>query len=537
MEQLDKIVVIAYLALVFIISIVLSLRAKKKGNDKEFLTGGNNLNWKQTGLTLIAMMFDPGIVGNTALAFTIGLYVVQWNAVNIWFTSWFAGMFFIGIYWRTKIVTTPEYLEKRFNPATRGVFSLIMVVMLVSFLSFGVYTGGLLLQESFGWNIQLSYIILLAIAAFYVIFGGVKTMLIMDTFQGALLLITMFAVGIVGLIQVGGLEGIKEIAVMGKHGTPLNSVIPPVDWSLFSDKFYPLITIPTFCVIAGLSWIICNFGMAQRLLASKNEQHAQKALIVAGVFNVFTLIFAYMAGVAMRKLMPEVEPDKSFIVLITTYFPTGVKGLLMVGLLAALLSTVDGLLSSSSTLLNHDIYNRFFAKNASDSHLKWITRIFQFVIIGFVIIIIPLAYLDDGSVSQGRSAYEILLEFLGSIMGVLISIYVLGMFFKRTTAKASFIAMIVGIVLGFYLLNYTDINFAHVGTIQFLVVIALGLGLSYFENPKTDLELENMTVWTVKGVKGPWIGLSSWPALWKWAVALPVFWFLLTIVWEMYLKM
>jgi len=555
--SIDKIIVVAYLVIVVVAGYIYTLRMKGKQTDAEFLTGGHYMTWWQTGMTLIAQMFDPGIVGNTALAFVWGFYVVQWNGVNIWVTSWFAGLFFIAIYWRTKIITTPEYLEKRFNAMTRGVFSAVMVVMLVSFMCWGVYVGGVLLNDFFGWNYYASWVVLASVAGFYVLVGGVRTMLFLDVFQGILLLLTLFAVGIMGFVMVGGFPGIREVTLTNPAGTPLNSIIPPMDFSLTSTVMYPFPTIPTYCVFAGMSWIICNFSMAQRLLASKDESHAQKALIVAGVFNVFTLFLAYVAGVAMRKLVFQdptvmVEPDKAFIFLMNK-FPAGVRGLLVVGMMAALLSTVDGLLAGSSSMLNQDIYKRFIKRDASDRHLKVVARIIQLAIILVVLWIVP-KFMQEGKVSQERSGYEILLAFLGSIMGVIIAIYILGIFFKRTTAKASFIAMLIGIALGIVLDRYGDIlgyiggkmgydwgsfpaiNFAHIGTIQFLVVLVLGIVGSYLETPKTDAELTNLTIWTVADIKGPWIGLKSWPNLWKWAVGLPLFWFLLSAAWEIYMR-
>jgi SSS family solute:Na+ symporter len=556
-NTLDKIIVVAYLVIVTLTGFIYSQRLKKRETDEEFLTGGRHMSWWQTGMTLIAQMFDPGIVGPTGLAFTWGLYIVQWNGVNIWITSWFAGMFFVGIYWRTKIITTPEYLEKRFNPMTRGVFSAVMVVMLVSFMCWGVYVGGVLLNDFFGWNYYVSWIILSLVAGFYVLVGGVRTMLFLDVFQGILLLLTVFAVGIMGFVMVGGFPGIKEFTMVNEAGTHLNSLIPPMDFSLFSTVTYPFPTIPTFCVFAGMSWIICNFSMAQRLLASKDESHAQKSLIVAGVFNVFTLLLAYTAGVAMRKLVFQdpaisVEPDKAFIFLMNR-FPAGIRGLLVMGMMAALLSTVDGLLAGSSSLLNQDIYKRFIKRNASDRHLKVVARIIQLVIIVIVLLIVP-TFLQEGKISQERSGYEILLDFLGSIMGVIIAIYVLGIFFKRTTGKASFIAMLIGIALGFLLDRYglifgyigekigrdwsnlPAINFAHIGTIQFLVVLILGYFGSFLEKPKTDVELTNLTVWTVEDAQGPFIGLKSWPGLKWWAIGLPTFWFMMTTAWEIYMR-
>lgn len=537
--KIDAYIVAGYLLIVVIISF-LSARKTKKSSANEFMTGGRHLNWWQTGMTLIAMMFDPGIMGISALAFVWGFYVIQWNAVNVWITAWFAGMFIIGIYWRSKIVTTPEYLEKRFNSLARGFFSIIMAAMLISLLAYAVYMGGVLLNRFLGWNIWLNIIILISIAGFYVIFGGLKTMLFMDVIQGILLLITLFAVGIMGLVLLDGVSGIQALDLLGKAKTPLNSLTPPVEFKLNSGTYFPLPAIPTFAVIAGLSWIICNFSMAQRLLAAKNESHAQKSLIMAGVFNVFVMFLAYCAGVAVRKLMstgalsPDIQPDEAFITLLLNYFPVGIKGILIVGLIAALLSTIDGLIASSGSLLTQDIYKRFIKKDASDKHLKTVTMILQVLIVGSVFLIVP-SFLSKNDEAGGTPAYELIQKFLGDIFGVLIAIYILGIFFKRTTARASFIAMIIGVILGFSIHITTDINFAYIGTLQFVVVMILALVLSQFEKPKTNAELENLTIWTLPDVKGPWIGLQSWPGLKYWAIGLPVFWFIITFLWEWYM--
>jgi len=146
---IDKIIVASYFIIVTVIGISYS-RRYRKDSTREFLTGGRHLSWWQTGMTLIAMMIDPGIMGFATFGFLWGFYVIQWNAVNIWITGWFSAMFFVGIYWRSKIVTTPEYLEKRFNPVTRAFFSVIMVATIIAILVYAVYMGALLINEFVG---------------------------------------------------------------------------------------------------------------------------------------------------------------------------------------------------------------------------------------------------------------------------------------------------------------------------------------------------------------------------------------------------
>ncbi len=524
---IDSLIVFSYFIVVFVIGFIIS-RRNSKNSSHEFLTGGRHLKWWQTGLTLIAMFVDPGIMGTAALSFIHGFYVIQWNGVNFWISGWFSSLFFVAIYWRSKIITTPEYLEKRFNVMTRAFFSFVMISTIVAFLAYAVYLGGLLLEELIGSPFWINVAIIAAIAGFYVMYGGLKTMLTMDIIQAVFLLLTILVMGITGFILLGGFEGIQALDFKGLTGNKFNSLIPPAEFDLDTEAFFPLPAVLTYAIIASLSWIVCNFSMAQRLLASKDEKHAQKALVVAGVFNAILMFMAYLVGAAMRLKMPDVLPDKAFILMMFEYFPVGVRGLLIAGIMAALLSTVDGLLSSSSSLFAQDIYFRFFRKNPSEKQAKRSIRIIEFGVIILVFIFVPLFL-------EARSAMEMVQGFLGNVMGVIIALFILGIFFKRTTSWAAFGSMITGLVLAFTLDLTTDINFAFIGTLSFFVTLVLGYVLSYLEKPKSIEKLENLTIWTLPDAKGPFVGLKSWPKLWIWAIVLPITWVLITLLWDWYM--
>ena len=150
-------------------------------------------------------------------------------------------------------------------------------------------------------------------------------------------------------------------------------------------------------------------------------------------------------------------------------------------------------------------------------------------------LIIPVFLSSDGEVGS-TPAYEIIQKFLGDVFGVLIAIYLLGIFFKRTTSNGVLIAMAVGTALGFYLDIATDMNFALVGSIQFTVVMILGIVLSWFQPAPDMARLQNLTIWTLSDVSGPWIGLKSWPGLVRWAIGLPLTWFTITAIWEWYMS-
>jgi solute:Na+ symporter, SSS family len=524
---IDSLIVFSYLVIIFIISVFISHK-NAKSTTNEFLTGGRHMKWWQTGLTLIAMFVDPGIMGTAALSFIHGFYVIQWNGVNFWISGWFASMFFVAIYWRSKIITTPEYLEKRFNVMTRAFFSMVMISTIIAFLAYAVYLGGLLMEELLGWPFWVNISVIAFIAGFYVLYGGMKAMLKMDMIQSVFLLITIFVMGITGFILLGGFEGIRSLDITGLTGNRFNTLVPPADFNPDSQAFFPLPAVLTYAIIASLSWIVCNFSMAQRILASKDESHAQKALVVAGVFNALLMFMAYLAGAAMRVKMPEALPDKAFILMMFEYFPVGVRGLLIAGIMAALLSTVDGLISSSGSLFAQDIYFRFFRKNPTDKESKKYIRIIEVGVISLIFVFVPLFI-------GAQSAMEMVQGFLGNVMGVIIALFVLGIFFKRTTSRAAFGSMITGLALSFILDTTTNFNFAFIGTLSFTVTVVLGYGFSFLERAKTNEQLKNLTIWTLEDVKGPFVGLKSWPKLWVVAIILPVMWILIVGVWEWYM--
>ncbi len=524
---IDSFIVLGYFIIVFVIGFFIS-RKNALNSSHEFLTGGRHMKWWQTGLTLIAMFVDPGIMGTAALSFIYGFYVIQWNGVNFWISGWFASMFFVAIYWRSKIITTPEYLEKRFNVMTRAFFSIVMISTIIAFLTYAVYLGGLLLEELLGWHFWVNVTLIACIAGFYVMYGGMKTMLKMDIIQSIFLLVTIFVMGITGFILLGGFEGIRALDFEGLTGNRFNTLVPPADFDIRTKAFFPLPAVLTYAIIASLSWIVCNFSMAQRILASKDESHAQKALVFAGIFNAVLMFMAYLAGAAMRVKMPEILPDKAFILMMFEYFPVGVRGLLIAGIMAALLSTVDGLISSSSSLFAQDIYFRFFKKNLTEKQSKKYIRIIELGVVVLIFLFVPLFL-------GARSAMELVQGFLGNVMGVIIALFVLGIFFKRTTSWAAFGSMITGLILSFALDMTTDFNFAFIGTLSFTVTVVLGYALSFMEKPTETSKLKNLTIWTLEDVKGPFVGLKSWPKLWLWAIMLPLIWTSLMFLWEWYM--
>lgn len=525
-RYLDSIIVAAYFLAVFTAGGLLARRFARR-ETSEFLTGGRTFSWHQTALTLLAFAVDPTYMGMAGIAFIWGMYVSQWTGVHIWLTSWVAAMFLVPIYWRTRIVTTPEYLERRFNTQCRALFSVLMAVILVIILASAVYLGALLTTKLLGWPLPISVAVIAVVCTSYVIVGGLRTVLSLDVYQGAILLLTLIVVAWRVVTEVGGLGTLATIDVPGSAGTPIGSMVPPRDFRLQSETFFPVPAVLAWATVAGLSWIACNFGMVQRLLASRSEQDAQKSLLSLAVLANIACFLTFAVGAAMRKLHPTLPADQAFMEVMLTMFPTGVRGLLVAGMMAALLSSADGLLTASSTLITQDIYLRFLRPKASMQQVKLVTRVLEAVAMALSLGLVPVAM-------RARSAVTFVQDFFGDVLGVVVALYLVGVFSRRATARAAFTAMITAIPLAVGLHVWSDWNFAYRGFFSFAYALAATLILSRFEPPPDPARLVNLTVHTVENVRGPWVGLKSWPGLWKWAVGISVGWFAFTGIWEWY---
>jgi SSS family solute:Na+ symporter len=525
-HPLDSAIVIGYFVAVFFAGALLARRFARRATS-EFLTGGRTFTWRQTGLTLVAFAVDPTYMGMAGVAFLWGMYLSQWIAVHIWFTSWVAAMFLVPIYWRTRIVTTPEYLERRFNPQCRALFSLLMAAILVIILTSAVYLGALLVSRMLGWRLYVSVGAIVVVCTFYVVVGGLRTVLTLDVYQGAILLVTLFVVAWRVLAEVGGLRGLATLTVPGNAGVPVGSLVPPLNDELRFKTMFAAPAILVWATVAGLSWIACNFGTVQRLLASRSERDAQKSLLFLAVLANIACFLTFAVGAGMRKLSPNSVADEAFMEVMLTMFPVGVRGLLVAGIMAALLSTADGLLTASSTLLTRDIYARFIQRGAPEREIKLVTRVLEAAVMLVALALLPV-------VARAQSAVTFVQDFFGDLLGVVVALYVVGIFSRRATARAALVAMITALLLVVGLHIWSDWNFAYRGFLSFLCAVVMTLVLRRFEPPPERAQLTNLTVHTVEDAPGPWVGLKAWPGLWKWALGISLGWFAFTALWEWY---
>lgn len=524
--SLDMFLVFLY----FVVILVFGGRVSRKhrgDNATDFLTGGKQMGWFKTSMTLIATSINIGIIGVVGIGFVWGM-AIQPNAVNLWFAAPMAAMFFIPIYWRTKIVTTPELLEKRFNVSCRTIFSIMMTLFNLILLGTFIYLGGFMLEFIFGWNLYISCIAIMGVVALLNFTGGMKAILTIDFYQGIFISITFLIIGFVVLLKAGGLNEFMHIRLLSEAHAVLPSTLLPFDISPFSKQWYAMPLGLLWAILAGTSWTACNFSMVQRLLAARSEKSAQQAVIFTAFGGTLASFIAYGIGVSVRALNPElIHPDQAYLFAIMNYLPAGFRGLIIVGLVASLVSSVNGLMTSSTSLVIEDIFLRFLHPKASSQSTKRAARYVQIGVLLLATVLIPLS-------AKEVTITRLIQDLISIPLGIIVSLFMLGIFSTKITPKAAFWGSIAGILVSLLIFFFIpSVNFWNRGVAGSATVVLSAVILSLFEKKRDVDSLENLTVFTLTGSKSVLLGRNAWKSILWWIAGIQVVWLLFTIGWEL----
>ncbi|PXX30583.1 sodium/solute symporter [Arenibacter sp. ARW7G5Y1] len=437
MNIIDKLTGLDFAVIILYVLVLLGIGfwASKRSNDigGDLFLGGRQLKWYNIGLSIWGTNVGPSmLIATTSLAYSTGLVGgnFSWLAFPILFLL---SRVFIPRYLHAQINTTPEYLSFRFNETTRDIVAVYSVTsILILWLGGTLYAGGIIVSQMIGWPLWISVTVLMVIAMSFTITGGLTAVVYTDTFQMILLIISSIGLLVMGINAVGGITVLYE-------STPDNY------WKLFlpsSDEVYPWHALVLGYPVIGI-WFWCtDQTIVQRALGAKNVRHAQKGvLLTAGLKIMDTFIFV-VPGIVCYLLFPTLEnPDEAFLTLSIEVLPAGLFGLTISVILAALISTVDSGLNSLSTVFTLDIYKKRFnpniAKNKERKLGQWVT------FIGGLSAIILSIFLDK----VDKDLFGLLQSIIGYLAPPMAAVYLLGALWKKATAPAANLTLIVGFIL------------------------------------------------------------------------------------------
>jgi SSS family solute:Na+ symporter len=416
------------------------------------------------------------------------------------------GWLFVPFYARTGVFTMPEFLERRYNKSSRSFLSIISLVSYVlTKVAVTVYAGGVVFKDVFGietiWGIDffwISAIGLVLLTGLYTVLGGMKAVLWTSLIQTPVLLIGSIAVLVLGIIKVGGWDELMQIcraAPANDFGDSLTSLIRSP-----RDPDYPWTGVILGSAIIGFWYWCTDQFIVQRVLSGRDQKQARRGTIFGAYLKltpVFIFLIPGMIAFALNQqgVISLGSSDSAFSTLVKVLLPVGFKGLVVGGILAALMSSLASLFNSSATLFTIDFYQKYRPK-APEKELVRVGRIATITVVVLGILWIPVMR------GLGKVLYAYLQDVQSLLAPGIAAVFALGILSKRTTPAAGITGLVVGFTLGMTRLLlkilagalnpdgliysvFVAPNWLHYEIALFIIVIVTMIVVSYF-TPKAD---------------------------------------------------
>jgi SSS family solute:Na+ symporter len=438
-ETLDIAVIIFYLVAIVIIGSMAGIRNRKGSEGKNYFLAGGTLSWPIIGLALFSTNISTiHLVSLAQEGYVNGLAYgnFEWMAA---FTLIALSLFFAPFYLRSRVVTLPDFLEQRYNRASRDWLAFLSILSAIFIhIGFTLYTGAVVLEGLFGIPIMTSIVVAAVLTGIYTIIGGLKAVVVTESIQTVILLAGAIIITLVGYFQVGGWEG-------------LSSSVEPVKLTVLrssgDSSGLPWYSVLLGYPIIGLWYWCADQTIVQRVLGAKDENHARVGPLFAGFIKILPVFIFVLPGTICLALikqgqLPELAHSKdAYAFMITNLLPTGLTGIMAAALLAALMSTVSGALNSIATLFSYDLYKRW-KPDTPDHKLVIIGRIVTFVAMVLAIFWSPL-------IAHFSSIFQGIVAVISYIAPPITAVFVWGVFWKKASARASITTLISGTMLGF----------------------------------------------------------------------------------------
>ena len=479
----------------FVVGISLYKSRKKKETSEDYFLAGRSLFWYLIGFSLIASNISTeqfvGMSGQSAGHVGMAVASYEWIAA---ITLVFVALFFLPKFLKIGIFTIPEFFEHRYSPVPRAIMAFYTVIIYVAVTIAAVlYSGGLTLHTIFGIDLTLAVWIIGIIAAFYTAYGGLKAVVWADLIQGSALIIGGAITMVLGFIAVGGVSNFLQ-----SNADRLHMVLPASHIEIPWTALLLGIWIPNFYY-----WGLNQYIM-QRTLGAKSLKQGQIGVIFAAWMKLLIPFIVVFPGIMALQLYRDqlVTADAAYPLLIKNLIPAGLKGFMFAAIFGAIMSSLDSMLNSASSIFTMDLYKRHFKRDASPNALIKIGRIMTcvFVLIGCLI----APYLGHPKL---MGIFHYIQDFQGYISPGILAAFVFGLIFKRAPASAAITALILNVpVYGILHLHAFDhIVFLNKMAITFVILIlamAIVTLLKPLSEPKTlpskggiDLKPASSVVW------------------------------------------
>jgi solute:Na+ symporter, SSS family len=550
MESLDWIVIAIYFGGLLALAWWVIKKAKKTTDD--YFLAGRNLGWFVIGASIFASNIgSEHLVGLAGSGATSGVAMAHYE-LHAWCLL-VLGWVLVPFYMRSKVFTMPEFLERRFSPTARWVLSLIsLVAYILTKMAVGIFAGGVVfgtllpeMQVQVGSltfdSFWVGSVLVVVLTGLYTVLGGMRAVAYTEALQTIILIFGSLVLTFFGLSKLGGWSELravlnpdmfnlwKPLVPAGMEGTwaPVRET-GRIAW--YFNGNYPWLGMLFCAPIIGLWYWCTDQYIVQRALGAPDQTQARRGTIFASFLKllpVFIFIIPGMIWLALAESgkVPEFSSmmqangrpvqeyaQAAFPLMVKYVMPVGLRGLVVAGLLAALMSSLAGAFNASSTLFTIDFYGKFRPR-ATQEQLVRIGRVATTIMVLIGLLWIPV-------IRGGKGLYDYLQGVQGYLAPPIFTVFFFGVFMKRLNAKGCLAALIVGFVLGVFRLAVdtpvalhmsgyengymegsflwivNNIYFQYYSLLIFLISVAVMIGVSYATEKPDESKIRDLTFGT-----------------------------------------
>lgn len=506
LATLDWILIGMYFAL--ILGVAWWVAGRKKStheSSKSYFLAGRDVGWFVVGAALFASNIgSEHLVGLAGTGFGSGVAVGQFEVLASLILL-ILGWLFIPFYLRSGVFTMPEFLERRYSSGARWYLAVISIIgYVLTKISVTLYAGGIVFEVLVGGGFWTGAIIIVLATGAYTVLGGLRAVLYTEMLQMFLLLGGAILVTALGISELGG----------------WNAMVASVEpsfmdmWRPASHPDFPWTGIIFGAPILGIWYWCTDQFIVQRVLSANGIDHARRGTIFGGYLKLLPVFIFVVPGIVALALSQNgslvvEKADHALPAMIQQLLPVGIRGLVVAGFLAALMSSLAAVFNSCSTLITWDVYRKL-NPDASEKQLVWVGKVSTIVLVAFGLGWIPfMKYISS-------QLYVYLQSVQAYISPPIAAVFLLGLLWKRVNSAGAMASLFTGFVLGMarlvleltkgsqsgLLFWYADINFLHFAILLFVICTAVLVGVSLMTPAESDEKLAGLTFATAQALDG-----------------------------------
>ncbi len=502
-------------------------RRMKTGTD--FFLGGRSLPWWAIGMSLVATdIGGTDMIGVGGATYKHGMAVANFEWIGCVPAMIIASFVFIPFLYRSGVYTIPEFLERRYNAGVRSVLAVCWLLFMACNLGIMLLASAKMMSSVFPWSPATCIWVTAALVGFYTCVGGLAAVVYTDMIQCTVMIGGCLLVLILGLIDVGGVDGLREKlreadarrAAAAAAEEPAQNPEAAGDDHL--DRTQLIVRVDTKtpypwpAILFGLALILSpaywigNQAIVQRSLGARSEFEAKASYIWGALLkNIIPVIIVLPGLIAIAKFPDLSDGDQALPRLVNELLPAGLRGLFVAAFLAALMSSIDSYLNSAATIVSHDLYKRFVNPEVTQERLLFIGRMTTLGLVAWAIVFAFVLTL----MNEKSGLYTIFQTLMAFFQGPALAVLLTGMLWRRATGKAALAAMLCGIAasITLYALSQETVTkqlglkplfqipdpFLYFSVWAFLVTLTLLIVLSLLTKPDPD----EKTQYVIGGLK------------------------------------